>query len=78
MCLGEVGRVIRLVDERLVVIECAGGREVTAALDVVLAEGGAVGVGEVVIVSMGFVLAVTGESELTAGLGPSDQKEVRR
>jgi hydrogenase maturation factor len=78
MCLGEVGRVIRLLDERLAVVECADRREVTAALDVVLAEGGAVGVGDVVIVSMGFVLAVTDESELIAGIGPHERKEVGR
>ncbi|HSL74976.1 MAG TPA: HypC/HybG/HupF family hydrogenase formation chaperone [Ilumatobacteraceae bacterium] len=77
MCLGEVGRVIRLLDERTAVVECTG-REVTAALDVVLAEGGVVGAGDVVIVSMGFVLAITDESELAAGAGPSDREEVWR
>jgi hydrogenase maturation factor len=77
MCLGEVGRVVRLVDERLAVVEF-GGREVTAALDVVLAEGGAVEPGDVVIVSMGLVLAVTDETELAAGIGPSDREEIRR
>ena len=77
MCLGEVGRVVRLLDERTAVVECAG-RELTAALDVVIAEGGAVVVGDVVIVSMGFVLAITDESELAAGAGPSDREEVRR
>lgn len=77
MCLGEVGRVVSLRDERTAVVELAG-REVTAALDVVIVEGGAVSVGDVVIVSMGFVLAITDESELAAGAGPSDREEVRR
>jgi hydrogenase maturation factor len=63
MCLGEAGRVVRLVDERRAVVELAG-REVTALLDVVLAEGGAVVPGDVVVVSMGLVLAITDESEL--------------
>ncbi len=63
MCLGESGRVVRLVDERRAVVELAG-REVTALLDVVLAEGGAVVPGDVVVVSMGLVLAITDESEL--------------
>lgn len=76
MCLGEVGRVVSLPDERTAVVECAG-REVTVALDVVLADGGVVGVGDVVIVSMGFVLAITDESELAVGVG-LDHEEVRR
>jgi hydrogenase maturation factor len=63
MCLGEVGRVVRLLDARRAVVEMSG-REVTAVLDVVLAEGGAVAPGDVVFVSMGMVLAVTDESEL--------------
>jgi hydrogenase maturation factor len=62
MCLGEVGRVVRLLDARRAVVEISG-REVTAVLDVVLAEGGAVVPGDVVIVSMGMVLAVADESE---------------
>lgn len=77
MCLGEVGRVVRLLDERTAVVECAG-REVTAALDVVLADGGAVDLGDVVVVSMGFVLAITDESELATRAGLPDQEEVRR
>jgi hydrogenase maturation factor len=63
MCLGEVGRVVRLLDERRAVVGLSG-REVTAVLDVVLAEGGAVVPGDVVVISMGMVLAVTDESEL--------------
>jgi hydrogenase maturation factor len=63
VCLGEAGRVARLLDERRAVVECSG-REVVAVLDVVLAEGGAVVPGDVVVVSMGMVLAVTDESEL--------------
>ena len=77
MCLGEVGRVIRLLDERTAVVECTG-REVTAALDVVLAEGGVVGAGDVVTVSMGFVLAITDESELAAEVGLFEREEIRR
>ena len=77
MCLGEVGRVVRLLDERTAVVECAG-RELTAALDVVLADGGAVDIGDVVVVSMGFVLASTDESDLAARGGLSDREEVRR
>ena len=63
MCLGEVGRVVRLLDERRAVVGLSG-REVTAVLDVVLAEGRAVVPGDAVVVSMGMVLAVTDESEL--------------
>ena len=63
MCLGEVGRVVRVLDERHAVVGLSG-REVTAVLDVVLAEGRAVVPGDVVVVSMGMVLAVTDESEL--------------
>ena len=74
MCLGEVGRVVRLLDERRVVVECSG-REVTAVLDVVIAEGGAVVPGDIVVVSMGMVLAVTDESELVGD--PSDREGVR-
>jgi hydrogenase maturation factor len=77
VCLGEVGRVVGLLDERTAVVECAG-REVTAALDVVLAEGGEVGVGDVVVVSMGFVLAITDESEWAAGVAPFDREEAGR
>ena len=77
MCLGQVGRVVSLLDGRLAVVECAG-REVTASLDVVVADGTDVGPGDVVIVSMGFVLAVTDESELAAGEGRSGREEVRR
>jgi hydrogenase maturation factor len=67
MCLGEVGRVVRLIDERRAVVGFSG-REVTAVLDVVLAEGGVVVAGDVVVVSMGMVLAVTDESELVGSL----------
>jgi hydrogenase maturation factor len=63
MCLGEVGRVVRLLDERHAVVGLSG-REVTAVLDVVLAEGRAVVPGDAVVVSMGMVLAVTDESDL--------------
>jgi hydrogenase maturation factor len=79
MCLGEVGRVVRLLDERFAIVQCAG-REVTAALDVLLADGCTVEPGDVVVVSMGFVLAVTDDlddSELGAGIDP-DRQEVRR
>jgi hydrogenase maturation factor len=75
MCLGEVGRVVGLLDERTAVVECAG-REVTAALDVLLAEGGAVVPGDVVMVSMGFVLAVSDES--MAAAEPFDREGARR
>lgn len=74
MCLGEVGRVVRLLDERSAVVECSG-REVTAVLDVVIAEGGAVVPGDIVVVSMGMVLAVTDESELVGN--PFDREGVR-
>jgi hydrogenase maturation factor len=67
MCLGEVGRVVRLIDERRAVVGFSG-REVTAVLDVVLAEGGVVVAGDVVVVSLGMVLAVTDESELVGSL----------
>jgi hydrogenase maturation factor len=77
MCLGEVGRVVRVLDERTAVVECAG-REVTALLDVVLAEGRAVGPGDVVVVSMGLVLAIVDESELAAGADVSDREVLRR
>jgi hydrogenase maturation factor len=63
MCLGEVGRVVGLLDARRAVVEISG-RKVTALLDVVVAEGVAVAPGDVVIVSMGMVLAVADESEL--------------
>lgn len=76
MCLGEVGRVVRLLDERTAVVECTG-REIQAALDVVLADGGAVDPGDVVVVSMGFVLATVDESELVSRTGLSDSEEVR-
>lgn len=49
MCLGEVGRVLRLVDERRAVVE-SSGRETIAVLDVVLAEGVVVAPGDVVVV----------------------------
>lgn len=74
MCLGEVGRVARLLDERRAVVECSG-REITALLDVVLAEGGAVVPGDVVVVSMGMVLVITDESEL--GGNPFDREGAR-
>ena len=65
MCLGEVGRVLRLLDERRAVVG-SSGRETIAVLDVVLADGGEVVPGDVVVVSMGMVLAVTDESELVS------------
>ena len=74
MCLGEVGRVLRLLDERRAVVE-SSGRETVAVLDVVLAEGGEVVPGDVVVVSMGMVLAVTDESELFSD--GSDREGVR-
>jgi hydrogenase maturation factor len=67
MCLGEVGRVVRLIDDRRAVVGFSG-REITAVLDVVLAEGRVVVAGDVVVVSMGMVLAVTDESELVGSL----------
>jgi hydrogenase maturation factor len=73
MCLGEVGRVARLLDERTAVIECAD-REVTALLDVVLADGDAVVPGDVVVVSMGLVLAMVDESEMAAGADLSERE----
>ena len=75
MCLGEVGRVRRLLDERRAVVELPG-RDVTALLDVVLADGGAVVAGDVVVVSMGLVLAVTDDAELVGD--PSEREEARR
>ncbi len=77
VCLGEVGRVVRLLDDRRAVVACAG-REVTACLDVVLAEGRVVGPGDVVVVSMGLVLAITDEAELAAGIDLSGREEVGR
>ena len=77
MCLGEIGRVVRLLDERRAVVECAG-REVTALLDVVVADGGAVVPGDVVVVSMGLVLGVVDESESAAGADVSDREVLRR
>lgn len=74
MCLGEVGRVVRLLDERQAVVQLSG-REATALLDVVLAEGGVVAPGDVVVVSMGLVLAVTDESELAGN--PFEREGVR-
>ena len=75
MCLGEVGRVRRLLDERRAVVELPG-RDVTALLDVVLADGGSVVAGDVVVVSMGLVLAVTDDAELVGD--PSEREEARR
>lgn len=75
MCIGEVGRVLGLLDERRAVVELSG-REITAVLDVVLAEGGEVVPGDVVVVSMGMVLAVTDESELVDNA--FDREGVRR
>jgi hydrogenase maturation factor len=77
MCLGEMGRVVRLLDERTAVVECTG-REITALLDVVLAEGGAVRTGDVVVVSMGLVLAIVDETELADGVDMSDREVLRR
>ena len=74
MCLGEVGRVVRLLDERRAVVDCSG-RELTAVLDVVVAEGGAVEPGDIVVVSMGMVLAITDESEQVGS--PFDREGVR-
>ena len=75
MCLGEMGRVRRLLDERRALVELPG-RDVTALLDVVLADGGAVVAGDVVVVSMGLVLAVTDDAELVGD--PSEREEARR
>jgi hydrogenase maturation factor len=77
MCLGEVGRVVRLHGDRTAVVECTD-REIMAALDLVLAEGVEVREGDVVIVSMGFVLAIADESELAALADLSDPMEARR
>jgi hydrogenase maturation factor len=77
MCLGEMGRVVRLLDERTAVVECTG-REITALLDVVLAEGGAVRPGDVVVVSMGLVLAIVDETELADGADMSDREVLWR
>jgi hydrogenase maturation factor len=77
MCLGEMGRVVRLLDERTAVVECAD-REITSLLDVVLAEGGAVRPGDVVVVSMGLVLAIVDETELADGADMSDREVLWR
>lgn len=77
MCLGDTGRVVRLLDERTVVVECAGS-EISALLDVVLADGGTVVPGDVVVVSMGLVLAIVDESELATGVDLSDREVLRR
>jgi hydrogenase maturation factor len=77
MCLGEMGRVLRLLDERTAVVECAD-REITSLLDVVLAEGGAVRPGDVVVVSMGLVLAIVDETELADGADMSDREVLWR
>jgi hydrogenase maturation factor len=77
MCLGEMGRVVRLLDERTAVVECTG-REFTALLDVVLAEGGAVRPSDVVVVSMGLVLAIVNETELADGADMSDREVLWR
>lgn len=76
MCLGEVGRVVGLLDERRAVVEYPG-RQATALLDVVRAEGVDVGPGDVVIVSMGFVLAIADETELAVA-DQVDREGVRR
>jgi hydrogenase maturation factor len=77
MCLGEVGRVARLLDERTAVVRC-GGRDITAALDVVLAEGGTVVPGDVVVVSMGFVLALSEEDAMASRLDLAGPEGVGR
>ncbi len=77
MCLGEVGRVVALLDERTAIVEC-GGRKVTALLDVVIAERSVVMPGDVVTVSMGLVLAIVDESELVAGDALIDREEAGR
>ena len=78
MCLGEAGRVVELLDERRALVRFGGreaGRTATALLDVVVAEGGAVEPGDVVIVSMGLVLTVADESQLLDAGVRADREE---
>ena len=77
MCLGDLARVIDLVGDDRAIVEVAGVRS-TVSLVVPRTEGTPVEPGDLVVVSMGLVVAVTDDTSEAAAIALLDQREVRR
>ena len=76
MCLGDLARVVALDDDRATV-EIAGVRS-TVSLAVLRAEGTSVEPGDLVVVSMGLVVAVTDDESEAEAMALLDRRKVAR
>lgn len=76
MCLGDLARVVALDDDRAIV-EIAGVRS-TVSLAVLRAEGTSVEPGDLVVVSMGLVVAVTDDESEAEAMAVLDRRKVAR
>ena len=76
MCLGDLARVVALDDDRAIV-EIAGVRS-TVSLAVLRAEGASVEPGDLVVVSMGLVVAVTDDESEAEAMAVLDRRKVPR
>jgi len=76
MCLGDLARVVALDDDRAIV-EIAGVRS-TVGLAVLRAEGTSVEPGDLVVVSMGLVVAVTDDESEAEAMAVLDRRKVPR
>ena len=77
MCLGDLARVVELVDGDRAIVEVAGVRS-TVSLAVARAEGTSVEPGDLVVVSMGLVVAVTDDASEAEAMALLDRREVPR
>ena len=77
MCLGDLARVVELVGGDQAVVEVAGVRS-TVSLVVPRTEGTPVGPGDLVVVSMGLVVAVTDDADEAEAIALLDEREVPR
>jgi hydrogenase maturation factor len=77
MCLGDLARVVELVDGGRAIVEVAGVRS-TVSLAVPRAEGTPLEPRDQVVVSMGLVVAVTDDASEAEAIALLDQREVPR
>lgn len=77
MCLGDLARVVELVGGDQAIVEVAGIRS-TVSLVVPRAEGIPVEPGDLVVVSMGLVVAVTDDASEAEAIALLDEREVPR
>jgi len=77
MCLGDLARVIELVGGDQAIVEVAGLRSMVS-LVVQRTEGTPVEPGDLVVVSMGLVVAVTDDASEAEAIALLDEREVPR